>query len=79
MLNDEATAILYEWNKGRQWGDKQTTCDEVCRRESYCYTTSTEETQYAKCKQTKPNLKAGALFDIVLNILTDPWIIKSEK
>jgi len=46
ILNDEETAILYSWNKWRQWGEKPTSCDDACRRKLYCETSSTEELEY---------------------------------
>lgn len=79
IRDDEETAILYKWNKWRQYGEKPTTCDEVCRRTLYCETSSTEEFQYEECTKTMPDIKGGAFFDIFLNALIDPWIITSRK
>lgn len=79
ILNDEATAKQYEWNKYRKWGSEPASCDSVCRTELFCQTTTTEEFQYEECRKTMPDIKGGALFDIVLNVLGDPWVIKQEK
>jgi hypothetical protein len=78
ILNDEQTAIQYEWNKARQHGTRPTSCDETCRKILYCETTSVEEVQNQKCTSIKPDFAGSATFDILLNVLIDPWVVKSE-
>jgi hypothetical protein len=77
LLNDEETAINYTWNIWRQWGPKPTSCDEICRHELYCSTSTTEEAQNEDCRKDKVNI-INSFMDIMMNILTDPWI-KEQK
>lgn len=78
ILNDEDTARLYQWNKHRQYGENAP-CDETCRRTLYCETSTSEELQFEECVKTIPDIKGSAFFDILMNVLTDPWVTKSAK
>lgn len=36
ILNEEVAAIDYLWNAHRMYGNRQSSCDEECRRATYC-------------------------------------------
>jgi len=80
IRDDEETALDYLWNKGRQVGERPTSCNEDCRKSIYCDSISTDEFEVYECtgKSKKQAIMSNVL-DSLFNYLADPWIKKSSN
>ncbi len=75
---DEAFAILYNWNKGRQAaGQKQAHCDEGCRLANFCGMTASEYFQYQICMGRPTYDFVNDPGNAIFNLLVNPWLKKN--
>eukprot|EP00347_Sterkiella_histriomuscorum_P016021 403354796 len=79
ILNDEKVASEYEWNKGRQYGQKPSSCDEGCRKNKFCDVSSTEMFQKKTCKGQANYDFLQDPANALMNLLVNNWIKKEDN